>query len=40
MYDGYLFDCPYTIKEGKLYELIENGTTGNWELNISEIKGF
>ena len=40
MYDGYLFNYPFTIKEGKLYQLIENGTTGNWELHISELKGF
>jgi hypothetical protein len=38
MYDGYMFNYPFTIKDGKLYQLIENGTTGNWELHISEFK--
>jgi hypothetical protein len=38
MYDGYLFNYPFTIKDGKLYQFIENGTTGNWELHISELK--
>jgi len=37
-YDGYMFYYPYTIKDDKLYQLIENGTTGDWELHISGIK--
>jgi hypothetical protein len=30
---------PFTIKDGKIYQLIENTSTENWELHIIEVLG-
>ena len=29
---------PYVIKNGKLYQLIENSNKEEWELHVTEIK--
>ena len=33
-----IFDYPFNIKDGKLYQLLENDDTENWDLHIFEIK--
>lgn len=38
VYEGYLFFYDYNIKDGKLYQLIENENTDCWELHISALK--
>ncbi|HLP48131.1 MAG TPA: hypothetical protein VK186_12030 [Candidatus Deferrimicrobium sp.] len=38
VYNGYMFFYPYYIKDGKLYQLIENENTDCWELHISALK--